>query len=64
VPPFISVPDGPPRDRVLSIGKIAALRDAADAEHMRAFLLLLIGTAARPKSVLELTRFRCDIDRD
>jgi hypothetical protein len=62
-PPFLSIADGPPRERVLSIAELAALWDAAETDYMRAFLLLLIGTAARPKPVLELTRFQCDLDR-
>ena len=32
-------------------------------EHLRLFLVLLLGTAARPEAVLELTRFQCDLDR-
>ncbi len=32
-------------------------------EHLRVFLALAIGTAARPEALLQLTRFQCDLDR-
>ncbi|UFN49260.1 site-specific integrase [Roseomonas sp. OT10] len=61
--PFLSLPEGEGRDRVLSIAELAALWSAEMPDHVRMFLLLLIGTAGRPKAVLELTRFQCDLDR-
>ncbi len=33
------------------------------SDHMRAFLAILIGTAARPEAALQLTRFQCDLER-
>jgi len=59
--PFIPFQDHAVRDRVLSIEEMAALFDAAEAPHMRMFLLLLIGTIGRPKAVLELTREQCNL---
>ena len=61
--PFLTVQDGATRERVLDAGEIAALWDAAKPEHLRMFILLLLGTAARPAAVLELTREQCDLDR-
>ena len=61
--PFLTVQEGPPRERVMDAGEIAALWDHAEQEHLRMFILLLLGTAARPAAVLELTREQCDFDR-
>ncbi len=61
--PFLTVQEGPPRERVMDAGEIAALWDHAEHEHLRMFILLLLGTAARPAAVLELTREQCDLDR-
>jgi len=61
--PFASLPEGPNRERALSVAEFARLWDAEMAEHVRMFLVLLLGTAARPEAVLELTRFQCDLDR-
>ncbi len=40
-----------------------ALWDAVDLPHLRAFIIAMLATAARPKAVLELTRFQCDVKR-
>ncbi len=61
--PFLTVQEGPSRERVLDVTEIAALWDAAGPEHLRMFILLLLGTAGRPAAVLELTREQCDLDR-
>ena len=61
--PFAPLPDGPNRERVLSVAELARLWDAEMAEHVRVYLVLLLGTAGRPEAVLELTRFQCDLDR-
>ncbi len=61
--PFIQLPDGPNRERWLSVEELARLWDADMAEHVRMLLVLLLGTADRPEAVLELTRFQCDLDR-
>ncbi len=62
-PPFVSVEDGEPRERVLSIAEMAALWDAAEQSHLQAFIMGLICTMARPSAVLDLTVFQCDLDR-
>ena len=62
-PAFLSLPDGEPRDRVLSIDEIAALWDAADQAHLQAFLIAMLCTGARPNSILSLTVFQCDFER-
>lgn len=59
--PFVSVPDGEPRKRRMSVAEMARLWDAAEPEHLRTFLLVLLATAARPGAVLDLTRERCDL---
>jgi hypothetical protein len=41
---------------------LALLWSAERPAHLRMFLLPLMGTAARPQSVLELTRIQCDLD--
>ena len=63
VPAFLKLSDGEPRDRVLSIDEMAAFWDACSPPHVRTFFLLLLGTAARPGAVLDLTRFQCDVER-
>jgi len=61
--PFLSLPEGTVRERVLTITEMAQLWDAAAQPHLRAFLAFLIGTASRPAAVLELTRDQCDVAR-
>ena len=61
--PFISLPEGQGRERVLSIEELARLWSTEMPDHLRMFVALLIGTAARPKAVLELTRHQCDLTR-
>ncbi len=61
--PFLPIQEGPPRERVLTVAEIAALWGAAGPAHLRMFILLLLGTAARPAAVLELAREQCDLQR-
>lgn len=61
--PFLSLPEGRGRERVLSIEEMARLWSEDMPDHVRMFLVLLIATAARPRVILELTRFQCDLDR-
>jgi len=58
--PFVELPEGAGRDRVLTVDKLARLHEAA-VPHLRDFILLSIGTCARPGAVLELTRFQGDL---
>ena len=55
--PFGTLPEGQPRERVLSIEELAALWDATEPPHLQMFVMLLLGTAARPEAILQLTRF-------
>ncbi len=61
--PFISIAEGAGRERILSIEELARLWSQDMPSHVRVYLAILIGTAARPEAVLELTRFQCDMDR-
>lgn len=61
--PFLSLPEGEGRDRVLTIEELARLWSQDMPDHVRMFLVLLIGTAGRPQAILELTSFQCDLDR-
>ncbi len=62
-PAFLQLSEGEPRERILSVEEIAQLWDQDMGQHLRMFLLLLLSTAARPKAVLELTRFQVDLRR-
>jgi len=59
--PFLSIQEGAGRERILSIEELAHLWSQDMPDHVRVFLALMIGTAARPEAVLELTRFQCDL---
>ena len=61
--PFGTIPDGQPRERVLTTEELAAFWDATDPPHLQMFFMLLLGTAARPEAILQLTRFQCDLAR-
>ncbi len=61
--PFASVSEGRQRERFLSIEELARLWDADMPDHVRAFLALAIGTASRPKALLELKRSQCNLER-
>ncbi len=61
--PFLRLPEGAGRERVLSIAELARLWDADMPDHVRVFVALAIGTAGRPEALLQLTRFQCDLDR-
>ena len=61
--PFLRLPEGEGRERVLSIEELARLWDGDMPDHVRMFVALAIGTAGRPQALLQLTRFQCDLDR-
>ncbi len=61
--PFLAIREGAGRERVLSVEELARLWSTDMPDHVRVFLALMTGTAARPEAVLELTRFQCDLDR-
>jgi integrase len=59
--PFIKLPEGRDRERVLTVKELSRLWDQEMPDHLRAFLAVLIGTAGRPEAILQLTRFQCDL---
>ncbi len=61
--PFLRLPEGQGRERVLTVEELARLWSTNMPDHVRTFLAILIGTAARPEAALQLTRFQCDLDR-
>lgn len=61
--PFGTLPEGQPRERILTKEELAALWDATDSRHLQSFIMLLLGTAARPEAILQLTRSQCDTAR-
>jgi len=70
-PPFIAdIPThlkAPARDRVLAMAEVAALMDACagrdDREHILRFIVIELGIAGRPESVLELTSDNINLER-
>ena len=63
-PPFIGdLPDGEPRERITTIAELARLWDAAEQPHLQAFIIGALCTLGRPEAVLQLNRFRCDLNR-
>lgn len=61
--PFLKLPEGPGRERVLSIDELAQLWSTDMPDHVRVYVAILIGAAARPEAALQLSRFQCDLDR-
>jgi integrase len=59
--PFLRLPEGPGRERTLTVEELAHLWDAEMPAHIRVFLALLIGTGSRPEALLQLSRFQCDL---
>ncbi|MPY72892.1 MAG: tyrosine-type recombinase/integrase [Alphaproteobacteria bacterium] len=60
-PHVMLLPESEPRERIATTAELAQLLAAARSEHLRRYLVLAIGTAARPGSILELTTFQCDL---
>jgi len=61
--PFVDLaiaPEGEPRERILTVEEMAALLDASTVPHLRVYLLLAIGTMARPEAITDLTSFAID----
>jgi len=55
-------PEAEARERVATIDEVAALFRAAETDHIRMYLLLAIGTAARPEAILQLTSWQVDCE--
>jgi len=53
-------PEGEPRQRILSIKEMAALYEAIEAPHAKTYVLLALGTMARPEAITDLTSFAID----
>lgn len=61
--PFINLalaPEGEPRERILSLEEMAALYGALDAPHVKNYVLLALGTMARPEALTDLTTWSID----
>ena len=62
--PHIARPRKPaPRNRYLTRDEARALMNAATAPHVRLAIVLMLGTAARVRAILDLTWNRCDFNR-
>lgn len=61
-PRLVLPPPARPRERYLTPEEAKRLIEAAEAEHVRLFILLSIATAARPSHLLQLTWDRVDLD--
>ena len=56
-----AAPEPEPRERILSVLEMAALLDKAfSPPHLRTYLLLAIGTMARPEAITDLTSWSID----
>jgi len=63
--PMISLalaPEGEPRERTLTIEEMASLFDAATEPHQTSYLVMAVGTGARPEAILEATTFLVNFD--
>jgi integrase len=61
--PFVKdVPRPSSPRQAVGLDAIAAFRAAIREDYLETFLLLALGTAARKKAILELTRDMCDVD--
>lgn len=61
--PYIDLslaPEGEPRQRILTVEEMAALFDVIEAPHVRNYLILAIGTMARPQAITDLSSFAVD----
>ena len=65
VPYFENVkpPASPPKGRALEIEEIALLLRHTEQPHLKLFILLMIGTLARPQAVIELEFSQIDFKR-
>jgi len=61
---LVSVPPQKPKGRHLEIEEIAKLLTLSRNRHVKLFILLLIGTAARPRSIYDLRFDQIDFKHD
>jgi len=55
-------PEGEPRERILAIGEMAGLFNSATEPHQIVYLIMAVGTIARPEAILEATTFLVNFD--
>ena len=60
--PTTPVGDIPPKGRPLSLDEVRALYHTTDYDYLKRFILWLVGTAARPDAILELTTDQIDLE--
>lgn len=61
---YVEMPQKPPpRDRRLTRAEATRLRDAAEPQHIKTAITLMLGTAARIGAILDLTWDRVDFSR-
>jgi len=60
---LVKVPDPEPKGRALEIEETACLLQHAEHHHLRLFILMLIGTLARPQAIFELEFSQIDFKR-
>lgn len=61
---LVKPPRPEPKGRHLDVSEMALLLDTVEHEHLRMFLLLLIGTGARPAAILDLTFTQIDFQQN
>lgn len=61
---LVKPPTPEPKGRHLEVSEIARLLSNSEQHHIKMFILLLIGTAARPRAVLDLTFDQVDFRRN
>ena len=60
---LVKLPDPEPKGRALEIEEMACLFRHADQHHLKLFILLLMGTLARPQAIVELEFGQIDFKR-
>ena len=61
-PPHVPLPpEGPGNNRVASIAELTELFRAAKHPHALAYLMVALGTAARPAAILDLDKAQCNL---
>ena len=61
---MVKVAPPPPKGRHLEIAEIATLLSLSEHRHLKLFLLLLMGTAARPRAIYDLQFDQIDFKQD
>jgi hypothetical protein len=55
-------PEGEPRERILAIEEMARLFNSATEPHQIGYLIMAVGTIARPEAILEATTYLVNFD--